>query len=167
MTETPRIYVACLASYNAGTPHGAWIDVETPDAIVWEQIEEMLKASPQPDAEEYAIHDSENWGEFNVNEHDSIKELCELADLIEEYGTFIASVVNHYGDINDAKTAMTDNYSGHWESIEEYAEDYLDGCEEIPEHIAPYIDMERYARDLCIDMAEVDDPSGGVHLFHP
>lgn len=26
--ETPKIYVACLASYNAGFLHGRWVDVE-------------------------------------------------------------------------------------------------------------------------------------------
>lgn len=32
-TATPRIYVACLASYNNGVLHGAWIDANDIDAI--------------------------------------------------------------------------------------------------------------------------------------
>jgi len=27
-TDTPRIYVACLAAYNAGKLHGEWIDAD-------------------------------------------------------------------------------------------------------------------------------------------
>ncbi len=32
-TPCPRIYVACLASYNAGRLHGAWLDVESDEPM--------------------------------------------------------------------------------------------------------------------------------------
>jgi Antirestriction protein (ArdA) len=48
-TET-RIYVACLAAYNAGYLHGEWIDVTDTDSIN-EQVQAMLKASPIPNDE--------------------------------------------------------------------------------------------------------------------
>lgn len=47
MTDSPRIYVACLASYNAGTLHGEWIDA-TDAETVREQVAKMLRASPEP-----------------------------------------------------------------------------------------------------------------------
>ena len=53
--DRPRIYVACLAAYNNGRLHGAWIDATTPDEIRTE-VRAMLAASPEPDAEEWAIH---------------------------------------------------------------------------------------------------------------
>jgi len=44
----PRIYVACLASYNNGVLHGAWIDaVQDADALQAE-VATMLRASPYP-----------------------------------------------------------------------------------------------------------------------
>ena len=43
-TDTPRIYVACLASYNAGILHGEWIDATDADEIR-EAIETMLSKS--------------------------------------------------------------------------------------------------------------------------
>jgi antirestriction protein len=46
MTE-PRIYVACLAAYNAGCLHGAWIDADQSATDLWEDISTMLKASPE------------------------------------------------------------------------------------------------------------------------
>ena len=60
-TDTPRIYVACLAAYNNGHLHGRWIDAnQDPDAIQVE-ISAMLAASPIADAEEWAIHDYEGY----------------------------------------------------------------------------------------------------------
>ena len=48
MTD-PRIYVACLASYNAGCLHGAWIDCEGKDADdIQTEVNAMLRASPWP-----------------------------------------------------------------------------------------------------------------------
>jgi antirestriction protein len=60
---TPCIYVADLAAYNAGYLHGVWIECCPADADAWQQaIDEMLAASPVgEDAEEWAIHDTENW----------------------------------------------------------------------------------------------------------
>lgn len=53
--DRPRIYVACLAAYNNGRLHGCWIDTTDPHEV-WQQVREMLAASPEPDAEEWAIH---------------------------------------------------------------------------------------------------------------
>ena len=42
-TDTPRIYVACLASYNAGILHGEWIDATDAD-VIREAIANMLSS---------------------------------------------------------------------------------------------------------------------------
>ncbi|KGK67087.1 antirestriction protein ArdA [Xanthomonas citri] len=45
----PRIYVACLASYNNGVLHGRWIDLDGMDADdVQAEIAAMLRESPNP-----------------------------------------------------------------------------------------------------------------------
>ena len=50
-TTTPRIYVACLASYNAGKLHGEWIDCDQDAATIREEIATMLRESPCPNVE--------------------------------------------------------------------------------------------------------------------
>lgn len=55
-TYRPRIYVACLAAYNNGRLHGAWIDAAQGEDHVWACVRKMLAASPDPHAEEWAIH---------------------------------------------------------------------------------------------------------------
>lgn len=56
-TDTPRVYIACLAAYNSGKLHGRWIDADQDADDIRREVAEMLKASPEPNAEEWAIHD--------------------------------------------------------------------------------------------------------------
>lgn len=46
-----RFYAACLASYNAGTLHGAWIDASTDVDAMQEAVAAMLRKSPYPNVE--------------------------------------------------------------------------------------------------------------------
>ena len=49
MTATDRrIYVSCLASYNSGTLHGAWIDADQDADVIRGEIADMLRESPFP-----------------------------------------------------------------------------------------------------------------------
>jgi antirestriction protein len=50
MLDTPRIYVACLASYNAGIHHGEWIDADDVDEA-WETVAAVLRRSPCPNVQ--------------------------------------------------------------------------------------------------------------------
>ena len=52
-----QIYVACLASYNAGRLHGEFITPADTEEKLLAQIGKILKSSPEPNAEEWAIHD--------------------------------------------------------------------------------------------------------------
>jgi antirestriction protein len=47
-TSSPRIYIACLASYNNGVLHGEWIDAEDDADTMQEQVNRILRASPYP-----------------------------------------------------------------------------------------------------------------------
>ena len=81
-TEPPRIYVACLAAYNNGILHGAWI--EAVDAwSMWEATRDMLAKSPIPDAEEWAIHDYEGFASIRISEYASFERVAELAGFIK------------------------------------------------------------------------------------
>ena len=95
-TDTPRIYVACLASYNAGILHGEWIDATDAD-VIREAIQEMLKGSPSPGAEEWAIHDYEGFGSTRLGEWEDIDRVAELGALIDEHGEAFAAYADHVG----------------------------------------------------------------------
>ena len=68
MADTPRIYVACLAAYNGGRLHGEWIDADQSADDIGEAIKQMLSRSPEPCAEEWAIHDHENFQGIELGE---------------------------------------------------------------------------------------------------
>ena len=64
MTTTPRIYVACLASYNAGRLHGLWIDATDDVDAMQAEINRMLAASPEPNVQRQIYVDedgAEHW----------------------------------------------------------------------------------------------------------
>ena len=99
-----RIYVACLAAYNNGHLHGAWIEVSD-EQTIWQAVQAMLYASPiEEDAEEWAIHDYEGFEGAEVGEYFSFANVVELADYIRERGALGAQVLNYYGgNIEDAQ----------------------------------------------------------------
>lgn len=62
ITTGPRVYVACLAAYNAGHLHGAWIDLTDGVEYFDAACATILRTSPVPDAEELEVHDHEHIG---------------------------------------------------------------------------------------------------------
>lgn len=83
-TDKPRIYVACLAAYNNGYLHGAWIDADREPWAIWANIRDMLARSPIPDAEEHAIHDYEGFEGVRIAEYADIERVSEIAAFIGE-----------------------------------------------------------------------------------
>lgn len=166
-TDTPRIYVACLASYNAGILHGEWIDATDADEIR-EAIQAMLSESREPSAEEWAIHDYEGFHGLRISEFEDIDRVGELGTLIQEHGAAFAAYADNVGTDHATEESFQDAYCGEWDSEQAYAENLFDElyAHDVPDHIAPYIDYEAFARDLFInDYLSVESESG-VYVFH-
>ena len=165
----PRIYVACLASYNAGKLYGRWIDTNQDPDDIDQEIREMLVESPEPGAEEYAIHDYEDMP--NLGESPLLDDVSDAAKLIAEHGALGKALIDHHcGRVESAKEDLEDNYCGAWSSVEEYAENYLEDTgafQECGDLMRQYFDFERFARDLELGgdiwTIEVD---GRIHVFH-
>ncbi len=166
LTDTPKIYVACLASYNAGKLYGKWIDADQTAEEIQAEIREMLKGSPEPFAEEWAIHDYEGFEGIRLDEYESIGKIAELARLIQEHGEAFAAYAGYVGLDYATAEGFEEAYSGEWGSEEEFAEDLMRECYEIPEHLEFYIDYEKFARDLFInDYFSAEASGGGVYVF--
>lgn len=144
----PRIYVACLASYNAGILHGGWIDVTDPDEIRAE-VAAMLAASPEPFAEEWAIHDYEGFEGAEISEYAGLDHVCELAEFIEERGKLGAKLIEHFGGRLDEARAAFEDYAGEYKSLEDFACEFTEQTGvKIPESLACYIDYAAMGRDI-------------------
>jgi len=169
MADTPRIYVACLAAYNAGHLHGEWIDADQSAEEINAAIQQMLAQSPEPGAEEWAIHDHECFQGIELKEFESIKTVAAIAALLTEHHGAAVVAYNHFSDLEEAKSALAENYSGAWSSLEDWAENFLEdtgGLSNVPESLRGYIDFARWARDL--EMAGdifSEEMSGEVHVF--
>ena len=171
-TGGPRIYVASLSDYNAGRLHGRWIDASKDAAAIHAEIRVMLAESREPPAEEWAIHDSEGFGEYGVGEFESIEKVAETAALIAEHGEVFAGLLSHFGgDLDDAKKWMEEGYRGEWDSLAEYAENFIDDvyCGELkglPDIIRHHIDYDGIAHDFEVsgDIFTVAC-DGKVHVF--
>ena len=161
-----RIYVACLAAYNNGIPHGRWIDVTLGEDHVREQIAQMLKASPIENAEEFAIHDYEGFEGAQICEYSGIAEVCAIAEFIEENGVLGGKLIDHYGDLDDAREALDDHYAGCFKSVSDFAQSITEETTEIPENLSYYIDYEAMGRDLEInDVLAIETGFEDVHIF--
>ncbi|HRX40819.1 MAG TPA: antirestriction protein ArdA [Parvularculaceae bacterium] len=150
-SDRPRIYVACLAAYNNGFLHGRWIEATTPGDIM-AQVRAMLAESPEPGAEEWAIHDYEGFEDCALSEYASFESVCALADFIEEHGALGAKLYRHLGDdLGEARAAFED-YAGEFRSAADFAEQlHEDAGTAIPESLRYYIDWEALARDMTLN----------------
>lgn len=175
-TELFRIYVACLSSYNSGILYGKWLDVEGKSGEeLREEITELLKASPVLDAEEWAIHDTEGFGSYQVSEWHDLEELCEHVEALKSthYDSELIEGVCEDRNIGarEAIQYLDDNYAGEHDSAECWAENFLEetgGLESVPKHLRGYIDFQAYARDAELngEIFLLDTTScRGVHVI--
>ena len=162
----PRVYVACLASYNDGILYGEWIDAaQTPEELR-EEIARILKGSPAPMAEEWAFHDFEGFGEYKVSEYESLDTLSAVALGIEEHGDAFAAYLANGSDADNFEEA----YMGEYSSLQDYAEQYVEETgmlDNVNDTVKQYFNFEAFARDLRLggDVWTADAP-GGVWVFN-
>ena len=160
-----RIYVACLASYNNGILHGAWIDATQGEDGSWRDVSLMLLRSPAEYAEECAIHDYEGFGDIHLSEYASFETVANYAEFIEEHGDLGAKLIAYYGNLDDARDAICDHYAGQYDSLSDYAEQLTEETTQIPEPLRYYIDYEKMARDLEINDVLAIESGHSVHVF--
>lgn len=147
----PRVYVACLAAYNAGILHGAWIDANEGTAYLQQEIAAMLATSPEPDAEEWAIHDHEGFGSCQLGEGESLDTVSQLARLMDEHGGIFDAAYAITGTL-DAAIELLDHYAGHHDTEEDFAYDLCESLgllENLPTIL--HINWTATARTLLID----------------
>ena len=164
----PRIYVACLAAYNNGFLHGAWIDADQDADQIRDEIAAMLARSPVEDAEEYAIHDYEGFEGVSISEYAGIESVARMAAFIAEHGKLGAGLLEQFGgDMDQAESAFEDCYHGQFASLADYMEELTTESVTIPEALHYYVDWEGMARDADMsgDLFTIETAHGEVHVF--
>ena len=196
--DGPRLYVASLSDYVNGVLHGRWIEAAAEVETMQEEIGQMLAGSPTARqtgmlAEEWAIHDYDNFGPIRVSEYLALSTIASWVGGIGQYGQAYAAWIAHVADNagpsasddggeSDGRTGSSsaieefeEQYHGEWDSLEDYAENFLDdlGAQEAIDKadswLQPYlkVDVSGFARDLDLggDVITVEKPEGGVWVF--
>lgn len=182
-TVTPKVWIGCLASYNAGRLIGKWADAtEGLDALLEAQEEvkqEALAAMKEAgefygvEPEEFFLADYEGFPEGTVGEYTPLAQVAELAEAVEEHGDAFAAYLSlgryDADQLEDALQDFEDCYAGEYDSLRDYAEESayeigLGGEEgSVIESLASYIDWDRVARDYGFEgYTEADG-----HIFRP
>ena len=166
-TSKPQIYVACLAAYNSGRLHGKWITPKSDKDELDEQIQKVLKSSPIPEAEEWAIHD---YDEFpNLGEYPSIDNIIKVQEAIDEHGINIVNGFIENWSIEDLEH-INDAYYGEYDDFSSFAqqlaEDTIEGLSDNNSTLARYFDYEKFERDLSYDFHEASGDNGTSIIFN-
>lgn len=168
MTNTfePKIYIACLAAYNAGYLHGQWVDANQPVEALLEAVREVLNTSPIEDSEEWAIHDFEDFGGYELRESSSLEEVSQVADFLIDNGEIAAVLLGYFQNLDEA-AQLLEEYCGIYENVRDFAEEIVQECYEIPDYLQMYIDYDAFGRDLFISdyLAITSDRGGDIYVF--
>ncbi len=173
--ETPRIYVACLAAYNNGKLHGVWIDADQDEDTIAEAIQAMLAKSPEPGAEEWAIHDQEGFHSIELGENPRVADIAAIGEFISDNDDnmeLIIEVANNFhhkldaDGLEKAKEYLTDNYRGVYDKLEDWAYEFAKDTGAELGAYANYIDWERVAEDAETNGEIFSiELNGKVHVF--
>jgi antirestriction protein len=164
----PRIYAACLASYNSGRLHGTWIDCDQDPEDIQAEIAAMLAASPTPLAEEYAIHDHEGFEGIRIGEWEDLADLSRHGRALEEHGIAWAIYVGNIGAEFATDESFRDAYRGAWDSCEAFAESLADdsgALASVPDEFRGHIDWESYTREMFMGDFWSGEGDGRTHVF--
>jgi len=172
----PRVWIGSLADYNNGTLTGEWVDAAVDGAELSAAARAIVANSEQPDAEEWAIFDHDEFGSWTPGESEDLHIVARVARGIAEHGAAFAA----WAELHDADEAMLDSFSdaylGAYDSAEAWAETVMDDLgvqtqieEALPGDIARYVrlDSGAWAQDAWLsgDVAIVHRPGGGVWIF--
>lgn len=170
-----RVYVACLASYNNGVLHGRWIEATADVDEMMGEVRAMLAESPVPDAEEWAIHDTEGLPS-TIGEFSGLEPVAAFVELVGEYGWLneddIAEIVSDFGGVEEARDRLKDGFCGVYDSFQDYSDEHADeiiGTHASHDHfnlMAAYFDYDAFARDLRMNMHVIELRGGRVAIFH-
>ena len=171
MAQEPRIYVACLASYTNGKLHGAWIDCEGKDSedLAEEIKTKVLDTSPEPNSEEYAVHDNKGFGGWSLGEHPSLDEIVTICEMIKKNSDAYLGASQIANDIPTLES-LIEGFQGIFDSKKEYGAQFWEDSgliDQIPQNLRSYINYESWVRDCEYggDIVIVNVIGKGIYVY--
>lgn len=185
-TDTPRVWIGCLACYNAGAIIGHWFDADGAGDVTVAEVHAGHFTSPEDvNAWRDAAHE-ELW----VMDHDGFRGALEgecspataqaLAEALESlddsyipWEAWVAYADNHghlLALVGEWKDECEEAWNGEHSSREDFAQELaeeLGMLKENPSWPYDHIDWDGAARDLFLggDYWDADAPGGGIYVF--
>jgi antirestriction protein len=172
-TTTPRAWVGCLGCYNNGRLTGEWLDAEGAQDLTGAGLTNDDGRCVRCNAEEFWCLDVEGLAKCEEMSPSTFVERAEEAQAINEHED--ADALRAFLD-NEGRTGTADDieefedrYAGDFGSVEEYADEMLEGCgllEEVPHALRYYIDTAKFGRDMELG-GDIDTVhhAFGVYVF--
>lgn len=162
----PRIWIGSLADYNNGTLTGEWVDAAVEDEELLAAARRIVARSEDPTAEEYAIFDHDDFGDFTPGEYEQLSLVAKVARGIRDHGPAFAVWADLHDADPDMLEAFEDSYLGEYDSPEDWARE-ITGADQIEADLTKdlgplaqffHFDADAFARDAWL--------SGDVHIAH-
>ena len=173
-----RVFITNLGKYNEGELVGKWLDLPCEDI---ESELASIGVSDEPDEngnyyEEYFITDFENDYNYKVGEYDSLDNLNEIAEELENLDDYDREVVNAFiengSDIEEALDGLRDGdymVFSNCSDMTDVAYQYIEETgllNDIPEGLRNYFDYEAYGRDMSFEGTFIfTDNENCIELF--
>ena len=175
-TRSPRVWIGSLADYNNGTLHGDWVDAAVDDGGLIAAAQRIVESSEEPGAEEYAIFDYDDFGDFKVDQYEQLSLVAKVARGIQEHGDAFAAWAQLHDADHDMLDAFDDDYLGEYDSPEDWAREIANASnieqrieETFGSDLASYIrfDAARFAQDAWLggDIYVMHKDDGGCWIF--
>ena len=173
-----RVFITNLGKYNEGELVGKWLDLPCEDI---ESELASIGVSDEPDEngvyyEEYFITDYENDYNYKVGEYDSLDELNEIAEELENLDEWDKEIVNAFiengSDIEEALDGLRDGdymVFSNCSDMTDVAYQYIEETgllNDIPEGLRNYFDYEAYGRNMSFEGTFIFTDNGNcIELF--
>ena len=173
-----RVFITNLGKYNEGELIGKWLDLPCEDI---ESELASIGVSDEPDEngnyyEEYFITDFENDYNYKVGEYDSLDNLNEIAEELENLDEYDREVVNAFiengFDIEEALDGLRDGdymVFSNCSDMTDVAYQYIEETgllNDVPETLRNYFDYEAYGRDMSFEGTFIFTDNGNcIELF--
>lgn len=157
------VYLTNLGKYVEGCLMGEWVQLPVPD----DKLQEVLdRIGINDEYEEYFITDSESeLSNMEISQYASLSSLNELAERIEELADYdyeklaaileweshlsVTEILDIIEDLDsfDLLTEVEDD-----EGLGYYFSEVCSTFDTVPDNLRCYIDMERFGRDLRLEL---------------
>jgi antirestriction protein len=137
---TPKVWIGCLVSYNAGRLIGEWVEASDLDEmqecqkrVAAQAVAAAKEAGEYPvyfgEPEEFFLADNEGFGGF-IGEYTPLETVAEIAEAIEEHGApFLAFLsIEVEADVAEVIERFQERYAGEFESMEDFAREHVEEC---------------------------------------